>query len=127
MFPRAGAVGALLLLTVPAVALDPRHNHPPEDAPIHEKFYNTWMRPNPIKRTVSCCNAQDCYAVQTRRVGSSWEFLRREDKRWTRIPDEVIEQYQADPRESPDNRSHVCAGAPLSGGSVYCFTFGSGL
>ncbi len=105
------------------------HQHPPQDQAIHERFYSNWMIPNDGSRRIhSCCNKQDCYPTRVRKgIGGGWEFERREDGAWIRIPDSLIEQNQSDPRESPDDRSHVCAQPPGHGDRVYCFTFGSGL
>lgn len=48
-----------------------RH-HPPQDIPIHERFYRGWFMPDdPAK---SCCNAADCYPTVI-------EYRNREDLR----------------------------------------------
>lgn len=117
----------ILLMFACWVALAQGHHHPPGDGDIHDRFYSTWMVPNNGQpRKSNCCSLKDCYPAEIRSKNGAWEFRRREDGAWLRIPDNRIEQLQADPRESPDDRSHVCAAAPPSV-SVYCFTFGSGI
>jgi hypothetical protein len=127
----AFVLGFLLMWVAwPHLARGQEHSHPREDAELHDKFYSTWMRPNGGReRTSSCCNKSDCYPAKVRRRGDQWEFQRREDRAWIPIPDDLIEQNQADPRESPDERSHVCAPSPYIAYSVkvFCFTFGAGL
>lgn len=123
---RAIVVCALIYFAVWA-ALAQGHQHPPGDGDIHDRFYSTWKVPNKgMPRISNCCSLKDCYPTEVRNRGGNWEFRRREDGAWLRIPDSRIEQFQIDPRESPDNRSHVCAAAPPSV-NVYCFTFGSGI
>lgn len=34
------------------------HDHPPQDAPIHDLFYADWPR---LDANSSCCNKQDCF------------------------------------------------------------------
>ena len=111
----------LLLLLAPALGQDIRE-HPPEHMELHERFYSTWMIPP--GRTTSCCNRRDCYPATVKRVGGIWFVQIRETGQWVVIPVSRIEQNQADPRESPDYRPHVCASAT---GMVHCFTFGEGL
>jgi hypothetical protein len=91
------------------------HQHPPQDVPIHEQFYSTWMRPDQPDK--SCCNRRDCAPVtQVRRADNRWQALR--DGEWLTIPPEKIEHN----RDSPDGRSHLCA----IGGTVLCFVLGAG-
>jgi len=98
------------------------HHHPPEDVPIHERFYSTWMMPD--KPTASCCNNRDCYPTEVRYRNGFWEAKRREDGVYVRIPWEKVEQN----RDNPDGRSHVCMPPPSGyhGDEVYCFTLGGG-
>ena len=99
------------------------HNHPAADAPIHEKFYSTWMMPN--NPDLSCCNKRDCYPTEVRFRDGFWEARRREDGLYIRVPWEKVEQR----RDNPDGRNHVCMPPPTpSGGGrdVYCFALGGG-
>jgi hypothetical protein len=98
----------------------PAHNHPEADAPIHEKFYNTWMRPD--NRTLSCCNLQDCYPAEFKNVGGTWFYKRREDGTWLPIPATKFELE----RDSPDGRNHVCAQPPGLVDTVFCAITGGG-
>jgi len=95
------------------------HDHPKQDAPIHEKFYKNWMMPDAPH--ISCCHERDCYPTEARKTPAGWEAKRREDGQWLRIPDSKIERN----RDNPDGRNHLCA-PPPDGDRVYCFTIGSG-
>lgn len=112
------AVALVVFLTVRAFAQE--HQHPPEDAGIHTKFYNTWMMPD--QPTVSCCHDRDCYPTEARKIGNRWEARRREDGQWLVVPPEKIEQN----RDNPDGRNHLCAPPPAYGAKVYCFIVGGG-
>jgi hypothetical protein len=116
--PMTRAAIALAACLAPALGIAARadeHHHPPQDAPLHEQFYSTWMRPDQPDK--SCCNKRDCAPVtQVRRVGNRWQALR--DGEWLTIPPEKIEVN----RDSPDGRSHLCA----IGLSVICFVLGAG-
>ena len=118
--PMTRAAIALAACLAPALAIASaaradEHHHPPQDGPIHEQFYSTWMRPDQPDK--SCCNRRDCAPVtQVRRVGRRWQALR--DGEWLTIPPEKIEVN----RDSPDGRSHLCA----IGGTVLCFVLGAG-
>ncbi len=122
-------LGFCLMWMLGGVVYGDDHQHPAADEAIHDKFYSTWQIPNNgNQRISSCCNKQDCYPATVRkRAGGGWEFERREDKVWIRVPERLIEQNQLDPRESPDDRSHVCAQPPGQSDTVFCFTFGSGM
>jgi hypothetical protein len=99
------------------------HNHPPQDALLHEQFYSTWMMPDHPER--SCCNKQDCYPTEARFRDGFWEAKRREDGQYVRIPWEKVEQR----RDNPDGRNHVCMPSPersWRGDEVYCFVLGGG-
>lgn len=98
------------------------HRHPPQDVPIHEKFYATWYMPdNPTK---SCCNKQDCYPTAIKYVGTTLMANRREDGAWIVVPSHKIERN----RDNPDGRNHICAPPPNhpDAGKVYCFSLGTG-
>ncbi len=106
-----------------AVRASAQHRHPPQDEPIHEKFYSTWMRPdNP---NLSCCSQHDCYPTEARNEGGVWFAKRREDGKWLRVPPEKVEKN----RDNPDGRSHLCAPRPERAYSadIFCFTAGSGI
>lgn len=106
-----------------AVGASAQHRHPPQDEPIHEKFYSTWMRPdNP---NLSCCSQHDCYPTEARNEGGVWFAKRREDGKWLRVPPEKVEKN----RDNPDGRSHLCAPRPERAYSadIFCFTAGSGI
>ena len=95
--------------------------HPPQDMPLHEKFYSTWHMPdNPA---LSCCNDADCYPTDIKYVDGNIYAKRREDGKYILIPPQKVERS----RENPDGRNHLCAPPPgLSSSSdkVYCFTLG---
>lgn len=114
----------LVALALPAFA---QHNHPPQDAQVHEQFYSTWQMPNGGQpRANSCCNKADCYPTPMRNVAGTWFAKRREDGRWIAIPESKLEQNQPDMRESPDGQSHVCMPPPNHSDGVYCATLGLG-
>ena len=128
-FVMGAMFGAPILMVLGFVvqARGQEHHHPPQDMEIHRKFYSTWNRPNGGEpRPYSCCNEHDCYPAAFKNVGGTWFALRREDKRWVVIPDNLMEHNQRDPRESPDGRNHVCMQAPGLSNQVYCATLGSG-
>ena len=104
----AGLAVLVLLLAFYRAAFAQHHNHPPQDAALHERFYSIWMRPdNP---SVNCCNKQDCYPAEFKLVGGTWFAKRRDDGEWVPIPEERFEHNRTDrtPADSPDGRSHVC-------------------
>jgi hypothetical protein len=111
-------LAATMLLSLLAAAQE--HNHPPQDAELHDKFYSTWMIPP--GRNMSCCNKHDCYPTPVRKAGKNWVYLDRELSEWAPIPNEKLEHGQTDPRDSPDGQSHVCA----KRGYVYCAVLGGG-
>ena len=109
------ALSVLLVAIVLTNARADEHDHPPQDVPIHEQFYSTWMRPDQPNQ--SCCNRRDCApATAVRRHGDRWQAERNGE--WLTIPPEKVERH----RDSPDGRSHLCA----IGLSVICFVFGAG-
>jgi hypothetical protein len=116
------AISLLIFIATKAWA-----QHPPEHQELHEKFYSTWMIPRPgmpDHRKASCCDKRDCYPAEVTRIGGQWFFLHRETKRWLPIPENRLEHNQPDPRESPDGRSHICAGTT---GVLYCATLGAAI
>ncbi len=120
---RASCLVVCLAFPFAAKAQDHGHNHPPQDAAIHEKFYSTWYMPdNPAK---SCCNKQDCCPTEIKYVGTTLFARRREDGQWIVVPAQKIERH----RDNPDGRNHVCMPPPnhTQAGSVFCFSLGSGI
>src|SRR6185369_3484273 len=118
---------AAYLIWLFVVAATAQHNHPPQDAQLHEQFYSTWKIPDSGRpRVSSCCSLMDCYPTQIRltRAGN-YEARRREDGAWINIPPGILEQNQSDPRESPDGSSHVCMQPPGQYNRVYCAVLGS--
>lgn len=103
------------------------HKHPPKDAEIHSRFYESWMRPD--MPTHSCCNKQDCYPTEFKKTGGTWFAQRREDGEWIPIPADKLEHNRTDstPRDNPDGRNHVCMSPPGGSNTVYCAILGSGL
>lgn len=117
-----------IFLLVASTVFGQEHHHPAgRETELHDKFYSTWLMPNGgSERKTSCCNRTDCYSATVKLEYGSWFARRREDGVWVRIPPTLIEQYQSDPRESPDHQPHVCMSAPPNN-NVYCFTFGGGV
>lgn len=116
----------LWLLVLPsfasiAQAQEHRH-HPPEDMPIHERFYSTWYMPD--QPTKSCCNKADCYPTDIKYVEGQIYARRREDGKWLLIPASKLERN----RDNPDGRNHLCAPPPQTygGDEVFCFAVGGG-
>src|SRR6266566_351242 len=84
------------------------------------QFYQTWRMPENRdesgNRIQGCCSGIDCRpALEMRkntRGTSQWEALVNvpysREPLWIAIPDSVWEDVQPDPRESPDERNHVC-------------------
>ena len=100
-----------------------QHFHPPQDEPLHERFYSTWYMPDdPAK---SCCNKADCYPTEIKLIGGDIYARRREDGKYIPIPARKVERN----RDNPDGRSHLCAPPPEStypSDTVFCFTLGGG-
>jgi hypothetical protein len=97
-----------------------RH-HPPQDQPLHEKFYSTWHMPD--HPTVSCCNDADCYPTEIKYVDGNIFAKRREDGKYIPIPPEKVERN----RDNPDGRNHLCAPPPSAyrpPDTVFCFALG---
>jgi len=114
------------LLTVRVQAQDAqsqagRHHHPPQDQPLHEKFYSKWHMPdNP---SVSCCSEADCYPTEIKYVDGKIYAKRREDGKYISVPPEKVERN----RDNPDGRNHLCAPPPnafQSSDTVFCFALG---
>lgn len=114
----------LLALLISTAAAQEIHQHPGvTDDPAVDYFYSTWLRPNNgAPRFYSCCNRVDCYPVEAQFRGGHWFYKHRETQTWKIVPDGLVEHEQADPRESPDGRNHICASPH---GHVYCFTVGT--
>ena len=113
------AITLFVLLAVPAFAQG--HNHPRQDAQLHDQFYSTWMRPD--QPNVSCCNKQDCAPAEARFQEGLWWARREVDGKWLPIPPWKIELN----RGSPDGRNHLCVQPPHLGNTVWCFVTGSGI
>ena len=117
------ALAFALLLPVTAAARQP-HLHPPQDGPLHEKFYATWFMPDqPAK---SCCNKADCYPTEIKMTEDGQILARRrEDGKFIRIPPSKVERN----RDNPDGRNHLCAPPPSASyppETVFCFALGGG-
>jgi hypothetical protein len=101
------------------------HNHPPQDADLHEKFYSTWYMPDNPNR--SCCNRADCYPTEIKMVGTNIYARRREDGKYILVPAHKVEQN----RDNPDGRNHICAPPPSATSyppeTVFCFSLGGGI
>lgn len=107
----------LLFLSIPH-ARGQEHEHNSDTG----KFYQTWQQPP--NRTVSCCNNQDCEAVDhVRRWNGQLQMQRKSDGQWLTIPPERLESNHDDARDSPDGRSHMCSRFD----NVYCAVLGSGI
>lgn len=116
---------AFLIVLLACMARAEEHQHPPQDAQIHEQFYSTWFMPdNPLK---SCCNKIDCYPTVFEKTGGQWYARRREDGKMIRVPPEKLEHNTATPRDSPDGRSHACMPGlnHPDAGTVFCAALGS--
>lgn len=120
--------GYLLALSFISLTFGQDHNHPPQDAALHEEFYNTWNRPDirndAGERTASCCNKRDCFPTPIRKVNGQWQALDRQTQKWIVIPDNKMEHNQIDPRESPDGQSHACISPDNE--FPFCAVLGSG-
>lgn len=113
----------IVLLALTTAALAQQHNHPPADAPLHERFYSTWFMPD--QPTKSCCNKSDCYPTEVTFRNGAIFAKRREDGRWLKIPANKIERN----RDNPDGRNHLCAPMPSAAypdDTVFCFALGTG-
>ena len=109
---------AVFLLPAMAQEQSVPHNHPPEDAAIHELFYSGWMRPDAPH--ISCCSKQDCYPAQARFREGTWFVKHRETGNWLPVPPEKIEHNL----DNPDGRNHACISPS---GHVFCFIAGGGI
>ena len=89
------------------------HQHPPEHAELHNRFYQNWFQPS--NRSALCCNEKDCSPAASKFEDGKWYAFRAGE--WIAIPNEKIETE----RDSPDGRSHLCADKFLGGWYVYCF------
>lgn len=120
---RIAVILALFVLwLIPALA----QSHVHGDQGGLPDFYAKWLIPNPGgNRSSSCCSEKDCYSTAIELRHGAYYARRREDQRWIRVPDSVLEQNQPDPRESPDGSSHVCMQPPGIQDRVYCAVLGS--
>jgi hypothetical protein len=108
-----------LLLTMASMALAQEHDH----NTVIGQWYLKWNMPD-TGRAFSCCNNQDCAAVDhVRRQAGQLQMLRKIDGRWMDIPAEKLESNYDDARDSPDGFSHMCS----RGETVYCAVLGSGI
>ncbi len=117
----------LIFLVLAMQAPAQQHQHPAKDQALHDKFYSTWYRPNTPH--LSCCNKIDCYPTTFRKQNGKWFALRREDGAMILVPAGVMEQNRRDgvePRESPDEGSHVCMQPPGQSDQVFCAVLGIG-
>jgi hypothetical protein len=132
-------IATTIMIPLAAHAQDPQHPDPVDPAGVHhhegateavDRFYSRWMVP-PARQSL-CCNRIDCAAAETRLVDGHWEFrwinrtheILAANGGWLRVPKRLIENYQTDPRESPDGLAHVC----ISGSGIpLCAVLGSGL
>lgn len=122
-FVAIAAAFIILVLFVDRYARAQEHRHPVQDAPLHEKFYKGWMKPDAPAQ--SCCNLSDCYPTEIRIIGGSIYARRREDGKFLYVAPEKVERN----RDNPDGQSHMCAPPPspwFPEGVVYCFTLGGG-
>jgi hypothetical protein len=118
----SAAIG-LSLVPAKLSAQEHRH-HPPQDMPLHEKFYSTWFMPDEPHK--SCCNKADCYPTQVQFHDGKWWAMRREDGKYIPIPWKKVEIN----RNNPDGRNHLCAPPPSSyhaPDTVFCFALGGGI
>jgi hypothetical protein len=113
------------LLAMPLQAQEGEHqparHHPPQDQPLHEKFYSTWQMPD--KPSVSCCGNADCYPTEIKSIDGKIYAKRREDGKYIMIPPEKVERN----RDNPDGRNHLCAPPPVGSepsDTVFCFALG---
>lgn len=142
----AMAIIILILMTTPAKGeedpLHVGHTHQGDAG----KFYQSWHRPDyrdqSGKRYQSCCGQQDCRPILEMRkhpgsrlwipqvadyVPATWEVLISVPydgrPQWVAVPDKLWEDNQPDPRESPDERGHVCV---IYSGYIICAVRASG-
>ena len=113
------------VLVTPALAQDHQddvaRHHPPQDMPLHERFYSTWHMPD--HPNVGCCNDADCYPTEIEYADGNIYAKRREDGKYILIPPEKIERN----RDNPDGRNHLCAPPPSGlppSDTVFCFALG---
>ena len=112
--------GLILLALIPFALA--QHAHDGEVG----RFYQSWLRPDirvAGNRTQSCCNQMDCAPANFRKVGGQWEGFHSQFGQWYRIPENLFEHNQDDPRESPDARGHLCV--LKSQGKVLCAVMAS--
>jgi hypothetical protein len=82
--------------------------------------YMDWRQPG---TGMSCCSGNpdvgDCYQTEARFEHGHWLALRREDKRWLSVPDNVILKDFT----MPDGEARLCAPRPITPDDVrvHCF------
>ena len=139
MLVKGIALALLLSSTLGLIVSANAHDHSPQESPEQARvieWLRTWKRPQSGgfgHRVMSCCYIsglqQDCFAVRETRMtpdGAYEVFPETEGHieyaHWYRVPHNVEEANQPDPRESPDSRSYVC----IAGNVVICFVAGAG-
>lgn len=95
---------------------------------IEGKFFDRWMRPVAVlegqeRRTSSCCSKNDCGVRDVRFKDGKATFYHPFLKTWVLVPDNLLEQNQVDPEESPTGQSYVCHSKVSD--TVYCAVLGS--
>lgn len=114
---------AFFLLAGAAMAQEHRHPGAAALSPETGRFYESWKMPGVMPRYTSCCNQQDCAAVEhVRYWNGELQMQRKSDGRWLTIPPAKLESNFDDARDSPDGSSHMCS----VGANVYCAVLGSG-
>ena len=121
------AITMAVLWAITALADDEAYMHT-HDGDVGQ-FYMSWNRPDLYglgQRNGSCCGKADCRPVHAmRKVGAGGHYMSIEVEilnpgtrkfQWYPVPDRLWEDQQPDPRESPDERSHVC----INNGQVIC-------
>lgn len=130
------ALGMLAALGLGSVRAA-EHNHPPQHAAIHDEFYSKWNKPNGgAERTQSCCNKQDCIPTRISVAGGVCKAWKPDVKacgdygdcvdipaHWVVFDCMRLEEYQKDPHDSPDGKSHACIAVHTD--TVYCAVRGS--
>jgi hypothetical protein len=93
------------------------HHHPPQDAEMHDLFYQHWMMPD--DRSRSCCNKHDCAPAEARfdRQTGRWMAFSRIRQEWVEVPEAKIEHERDVPMGA-----HLCENSS----GVLCFGVGTG-
>lgn len=107
----------MLMVAIVLMSAPKAHDHPPEHAQLHDRFYKDLKQPD--KPLLGCCDNRDCYPTKAKFDGKQWWAVRREDGRWLPVPREKINA-----EKSPDGQAHLCAPPPIFGEdllTVLCF------